>query len=99
MAIVTKLLGEWENGQIRAEVDYDNVTFIVSAARAINNAAQRCRFTCWRSEAPAQAVSFFVNRGQTRTGKPSGTVIYRPDENPDGVTPAGNLEIRVEYPV
>ena len=97
MATVTNRLGEWNNGTIRAEVDYDDVTFIVSAARLINASSVRCRFRIWRSENPGQIVSLFVNAGQTRTGKPTGTVIYHPEDNLDG-TPAGNLEFRVEYP-
>jgi hypothetical protein len=99
MTTVTARLGAWQNETIRAEVDYDDITFIVSAARLINNAPLRCRFSAWRSDNTATIVSINVNAGQTRTGKPQGTVIYHPEENPDGVTPAGNLEFRVEYPI
>jgi hypothetical protein len=98
VATVTARLGEWVNGLIRVEVDYDDVTFAVVVARAINNAPQRCRFSAWRTETPNQVVGLLVNAGQTRTGKPNGSVAYRPSENPDGVTPASNLEIRLEYP-
>ena len=97
--LVTKRLGGWENELIVASVTYDDVTFAVSQVTITNNALRRCRVTLWRSTAPLQAVTFFVQVGQTRTGKPIGTVEYRPVENPDGVTPAGNLDFRMEYPI
>ena len=97
--IVSTRLGEWHNSLITATVFYDDVTFIVSTVQISNGTQQRCRFTVWRSEEPNQTVSLFLNAGQASSGKPAGTVLYRPEENIDGVTPAGNIEVRVEFPI
>lgn len=98
--MATAQLGEWENGSIRALLIYDDVTFVVSRLELINEAAQRCRFTGWRDDMPQAVVQALVQPGQTRSFNVNVAAGYRyePIEREDGVTPAGNVAIRLEYP-
>jgi hypothetical protein len=98
MATATTRLGEWNNGTVFVDVNYDDVTFVVSSVRVVNNSGMRCRFKVWRTGQEQNAIIANLNNNTDQTFKPAGTVTYRPTENPDGVTPASNLWFRMEVP-
>lgn len=94
--LVTTRLGEWDNGLISAEIDYDDVTFSISTLRLINHAPYRVRFAAWIDDGPSGGL--FVAAGVTRTFNVGGKAFFMGTEPTDG-SPAGNVNYRVEWPI
>lgn len=44
MAIVTKQLAMFDNGNVTLEIDYDDATLLLRAVRCVNNSAQPCAY-------------------------------------------------------
>lgn len=45
MAVVTKQLAAFDNGNVVLEFDYDDATLLLRAVRCINNSAQPCAYS------------------------------------------------------